>query len=155
MEFNKPVSNPMLIGAIELMKADDTQAHRGMFVNEVVKSEFLAPVVISPAPKPDENGRLVIEKGSNVQFPSLSAPDGRQFLMAFTDKMEFEKWRPGEEKYSFTLTFNDYVSMLLRKDKDGKTGPAIGVVINPYGCNLILHRDMIANIVVAKMRTDS
>ncbi len=155
MEFNKPVSNPMLIGTIELMKAEDSQQHRGMFVNELMKAEFLSPVLISPAPKPDERGRLVIEKESKVQFPSLGTPDGRQFLMAFTDKMEFEKWRPGEEKYSFALTFNDYVSMLLHKDENGNQGPAIGIVINPFGCNIILHRDMIANLIVAKMRNDS
>lgn len=155
MEFNKPVSNPMLIGTIELMKADNSQQHRGMFVNEMMKAEFLTPVLISPAPEPDPNGRLVIGKGSKVQFPSLSVPDGRQFLMAFTDKMEFEKWRPGEEKYSFALTFDDYVSMLLHKDEQGNSGPAIGMVINPFGCNLILHRDMIANMVLTRMRRDS
>ncbi len=155
MEFNKPVSNPLLVGAIELMKAEDTQRHRGMFVNEMLRAEFLAPVLITPAPEPDTNGKLVIGKGSNVQFPTLAVRDGRQLLMAFTDKMEFEKWRPGEEKYSFALTFDDYVSMLLRKDKQGNSSPAIGVVINPFGCNLIVHKDMIANMVLTKMRTDS
>ncbi len=155
MEFNKPVSNPMLIGTIELMKADDSQQHRGMFVNEVMKAEFLTPVVISPAPAPDKNGRLVIAEGSQVQFPSLSTPDGRQFLMAFTDKMEFEKWKPGEEKYSFALTFDDYVSMLLRKGGQENAARAMGFVINPYGCNVIIHREMIANMMLTRLRSDS
>ena len=28
MEFNKPVSNPMMVGSIELLKAEDTPEHR-------------------------------------------------------------------------------------------------------------------------------
>ena len=27
MEFNKPVSNPMMVGSIELLKAEDTPEH--------------------------------------------------------------------------------------------------------------------------------
>ena len=45
MEFNKPVSNPMLVGAIELMKAEDTPDHRNMFLNEMMKAFFLAPAI--------------------------------------------------------------------------------------------------------------
>ena len=34
MEFNKPVSNPMMVGSIELLKAEDTPEHRQMFLDE-------------------------------------------------------------------------------------------------------------------------
>ena len=34
MEFNKPVSNPMMVGSIELLKAEDTPEHRQMFLEE-------------------------------------------------------------------------------------------------------------------------
>ena len=50
MEFNKPVSNPLLMGSIELMKAEDTPAHRNMFMGELAKAEFLSPAIIEPAP---------------------------------------------------------------------------------------------------------
>ena len=46
MEFNKPVSNPMMVGSIELLKAEDTPEHRQMFLEELQKAKFLAPVVI-------------------------------------------------------------------------------------------------------------
>ena len=49
MEFNKPVSNPLLMGSIELMKAEDTPAHRNMFMGELAKAEFLSPAIIEPA----------------------------------------------------------------------------------------------------------
>ena len=57
MEFNKPVSNPMMVGSIELLKAEDTPEHRQMFLEELQKAKFLAPVVIDPVPQPDEKGQ--------------------------------------------------------------------------------------------------
>ena len=48
MEFNKTVSNPMLVGALELMKAEDTPAHRNMFMGELTKASFLTPAIIEP-----------------------------------------------------------------------------------------------------------
>ena len=57
MEFNKNVSNPMLVGAIELMKAEDTPEHRSMFVDELVKAEFLSPAMVDPVPEEDGEGQ--------------------------------------------------------------------------------------------------
>jgi len=85
MEFNKPVSNPMMVGSIELLKAEDTPEHRQMFLDELQKAKFLSPVVIDPVPVPDENGRVTIARDAKVQFPMLSTEDGRKFFMAFTD----------------------------------------------------------------------
>ena len=59
MEFNKNVSNPMLVGAIELMKAEDTPEHRGMFVEELAKAEFLSPAMVNPAPAEGADGELI------------------------------------------------------------------------------------------------
>ena len=39
MEFNKPVSNPMMVGSIELLKAEDTPEHRQMFLDEMGLTE--------------------------------------------------------------------------------------------------------------------
>ena len=40
MEFNKPVSNPMMVGSIELLKAEDTPEHRQMFLESFRKQSF-------------------------------------------------------------------------------------------------------------------
>ena len=53
MEFNKTVSNPMLVGCIELVKEEDTPDHRNMFVTELLKASFQAPAVIDPEPVAD------------------------------------------------------------------------------------------------------
>ena len=117
MEFNKSVSNPMLVGCIQLMKAEDTPEHRSMFVEELVKASFQAPAIIEPAPVQDAEGKLMIASCSRVQFPMLVTKDGKKFFMGFTDPIEHQKWvEKNRELPVFTLTFEDYVSMLFRND---------------------------------------
>ena len=88
MEFNKSVSNPMLVGSIELMKAEDTPEHRNMFVGELLKADLLSPAIVEPAPEENAEGKPVVAPGSKVQFPMLNTPDGARFFMAFTDRAE-------------------------------------------------------------------
>ena len=124
MEFNKPVSNPMMVGSIELLKAEDTPEHRQMFLDELQKAKFLSPVVIDPVPVPDENGRVTIARDAKVQFPMLSTEDGRKFFMAFTDWTELKRWRDEENQQTFAMNFDDYAGMLLRK---GQYQPGAGI----------------------------
>ena len=157
MEFNKAVSNPMLVGTIELMKEEDTPAHRNMFVGDLMKAEFLSPAIVAPAPGEGADGKPAMEPGSKVQFPMLSTADGKKFFMAFTDSREYDKWKEknlqgngGQEMPSFALKIEDYAAMLLRKDAQGNFCPALGVVINPFGANIVLPREMLAGLMSAK-----
>lgn len=75
MEFNQSVSNPMLVGCIELMKAEDSPEHRAMFIEELTRASFMAPALIEPEPREDAEGKLSIVPGSQVQFPVLSVGD--------------------------------------------------------------------------------
>lgn len=153
MEFNKTVSNPMLIGAMELVKAEPTPEHRQMVSKELVKAHYLIPATVTPAPEKNEAGELHFVQGQQhqVQFPMLSAPDGKKFFMAFTDEGEFRKWNGAEKHYSFSMTFDDYAGLLLRKDSQGKQSPGAGFVVNPYGVNLIVPKEMVARYIVDKM----
>lgn len=152
MEFNKPVSNPMLVGTIELLKAEDTPEHRNMFVAEMTKASFLAPALIDPEPVENAEGKLTIAGSSKIQFPMLSAPDGKKFFMAFTDASEYEKWQEKTRSLpTFALKFDDYVAMLFHKNGDGSTTQALGFVINPVGCNIIVPKEMVANIMAARV----
>lgn len=142
MQFNKPVSNPMLVGSIELLKAEDSPEHRKMFEEEAMKALYLAPVIVNPAPVPDEKGNVIIKPGSQVQFPMLSAPDGKRFFMAFTDWTELKKWKDEENQQTFAMSFDDYMDMLFRKDQNGSENPAAGFVINPYGGNIAITKEL-------------
>ena len=151
MEFNKPVSNPMLMGTIELMREDDTPEHRNMFVDELIKASYLSPALIDPEPAADAGGKLTIISGSKVQFPLLTAPDGKKFFMAFTDALEYDKWQEKTRPLpTFALKFDDYAAMLLHKNSEANTPQAFGFVINPAGCNIIVPKEMVANIIAVR-----
>ena len=151
MEFNKPVSNPMLVGAIELMKAEDTQEHRNMFMGEVMKASFISPAIVEPEPVENEEGKLTIAPGSKVQLPMLNTPDGARFFMAFTDITEYGKWQEKNQKLpTFALRLEEYATMILRRDAKGNLCPALGMVINPFSANIVLPREMLAGMMSAK-----
>lgn len=152
MEFNKAVSNPMLVGCIELMKAEDTPEHRKMFTAELAKALFQAPAVIDPEPAADGEGNLTVAPGSRVQFPMLATPDGKRFFMGFTDQVEYRKWvEKNKEMPTFSLRLEDYANMLLRRDAQGNECPALGFVINPMGANVIIPKEMVAGMLAARM----
>ncbi len=150
MEFNKKVSNPLLVGTIEVMKAEDTPEHRSLFVSELVKAQLLTPVVADPAPELDESGQLKLIKGSRVQFPMLTTPDGKRFYMAFTDMMELKRWKNEENPAFFNITFQDCAGMLFGKDAKGNSSPALGFVINPFGANIVVPREMVMQIMAPR-----
>lgn len=153
MEFNKTVSNPMLVGCIELMKAEDTPEHRNMFVAELTKAQLLSPALMEPAPVEEADGELKPQPGTKVQFPMLAAQDGKKFFMAFTDASEYEKWQEKANRKlpTFALKFDDYAALLLRKDAQGNVSPGLGFVINPLGANIVVPREMVANILAMRV----
>lgn len=152
MEFNRPVSNPMLVGCIELMKAEDTLEHREMFVQELQKSNLQAPAIISPEPVKSMDGNLLFAQGSKVEFPMLQAPNGARFFMGFTDPVEYRKWAERNKDLPFfSLRFEDYVNMLYNKDSQGNESTALGIVINPLGANVVVPREMLAGIVARRV----
>lgn len=152
MEFNQSVSNPMLVGCIELVKEEDSPEHRNMFVAELLRASFMVPALIDPEPAEDSEGRLRVTPGSRVQFPMLATPDGKKFYMGFTDQIEYRKWaEKNQELPTFALKFDDYVNMILRRDPQGNDSVAQGVIVNPFGANVIIPKEMIAGIVATRM----
>lgn len=156
MELRKNVSNPMLIGAIELMKAEDTPEHRNLFVGELMKAKLLAPAVLDPAPVADENGALRAAPDSRCLFPMLTAKDGRRFFMAFTDMPELQKLQDAEKNQTVAVSFAEYAAVLLRGDKgkqeskETENAP-FGIVLNPFGANVVIPREMAAQLMVQLM----
>lgn len=148
MEYNKSVSNPMLMGAIELVKAEDTPEHKKMVSDEIVKAVYLTPAKVTPVPP---EGETKLPQGSNVQLPVIATPNGTQFFMAFTDKAELKKWKDDEEQQTLAMSFDDYAMMMFRKDGQGNPSPVAGFVINPQGANIIVPKEMVAQYIAAKM----
>ncbi len=149
MEFNRKVSNPLLVGTIEVMKEENTPEHRNLFVGELVKAQLLVPAVVEPAPALDSSGQLKLAPGSRVQFPLLSTPDGKRFFMAFTDMAELKKWREEENQPFFAVTFKDLAGMLFGKDAQGNNAGALGFVLNPFSANIAVPKEMVLQIMTS------
>ncbi len=115
-----------------------------------MKATFLAPVVIDPPPVADEQGLFSISPGSQIQFPMLQAPDGKRFFMAYTDWEELRKWKNEDNQQTFGLKLVEYADMLFRKDENGNTPPAAGFVINPYGGNMAMTKELISRMLAPK-----
>jgi len=138
----------MLMGAIELVNAEDTPEHRKMVSDEIIKAVYLTPAKVTPIPP---EGETELPQGSNVQFPMIAAPNGKQFFLAFTDKAELKKWKDDEEQQTLTMTFDEYAMMMLRRDSQGNTSPVVGFVINPMGANIIVPKEKVAQYMALKM----
>ena len=151
MEYKKTVSNPFLIGAIEVMKAEPSPEHRKMVSDELIKAVYLCPVTVTPEPEKNAEGKYELTKGTQVQFSMLTAPDGKHFFMAFSDMTEMKKWKDEENLGYFAMTFDDYAGLLFRKDPNGNTSPASGFVLNPFGANVVVPKEMIAQYIAAKV----
>lgn len=147
MEFNKPVSNPMLIGCIELMRDADTPEHRIMFAEELARASLLVPASIEPSPETDEEGNLKMLPGSRVSFPMLNTMDGKKFCMGFTDVVEYRTWavRNGNLPF-YAFTFQDYLNLIYSKDSQGNENPLLGLVINPLSANVVIPKRMIESM---------
>lgn len=147
MEYNKSVSNPMLVGAIELVNAEPTKEHNKMVSRELVKAEFLSPATVIPAP-PEGSTKLI--PGCKVSLPFLLAPDGKQFFMAYTDMSELEKWPEADGKNTVAMTFDDYVAMMCKTEDEGKGG-VDGFIVNPFGARLVVPKELAKQFIIAKL----
>ena len=65
---------------------------------------------------------------------------------------ELKRWRDEENQQTFAMNFDDYAGMLLRKDAQGNISPALGFVINPFGGNIVVTREMVASMIAAKLK---
>lgn len=149
MQFNQKVSNPMLCGAIEAMHADSNSKTHTLVLDEIPRATFLCPGTVSLPPVEDENGELKLQDGCQVQYKMLQNSQGKPLLMAFTSEDQMQLWKDktgNQNCYGFACPFPDYVMLLMNKLPDGTYGPAQGFVIDPYGANLVVDREMVANI---------
>ena len=148
MKYNVSVSNPMLIGALELMNENPTPQYNKMVSDELVKAEFLSPATITPEP-PEGSTELV--PGCQISLPILTAPNGKQFFMAYTDMDELKKWSDGDTTQTVSMTFEDYVMMMFRAEAQGKSAGVEGFVVNPYGAKLVVPKEKAKQVVMAKL----
>ena len=81
----------------------------------------------------------------------INSPDGAKFFMAFTDAAEYGKWKEkNKELPTFAMKIEEFAAMILRRDPKGGLCPALGMVINPMGANILVPREMLAGMMSAR-----
>ena len=135
----------MLVGAMQLLKQDNSQEHKDLFYNELIKATFVCPVTIVPEPEIGPDGLAKLTPESQVNIPMLSRTDGRRYFMAYTDTKEMKKWSGDERQQVFALSYDDYANMVMLADNAVE-----GFVINPFTENLIITKKMVDTIRVLK-----
>ena len=162
MELNKTVSNPMLVGVMQLIKADGKTPdpkHQEMFMEELDKAEFLAPAEVKAEVGPD--GEKLVNGKAQFRFPILTGSDGRRFFVCFTDnatvakaqEMEGASKLPEEfVKETVAVKFSDLARFILTPNPDGSENTTYGIVINPFMENIVIPRNLVASVVMRKQK---
>ena len=162
MEINKTVSNPMLVGAMQLIKSDGKNpdpAHQVMFLEQLDSAELLAPADVKAEVGPD--GEKLMDKKHTVRFPVLTGADGRRFFVVFTDNAALEKARKLEgasklpEEFvseAVTVKLADLAKFILTPGPDGSENTTYGIVINPFMENIVIPKSLMMNIVAKRAR---
>ena len=150
MKFNEEASNPMLVGAMNLLKDEDTPGHRQLFMQELAKAQLLSPVFVDPAPTVNEEGKTIVKEGAKVQFPMLNTKDGKKLFVLYTDKRcldEAEQKEANSTPEMFRDNFaqvsiDEMGSMMAMPGPNGQTHPSDGVILNPFNESLIVGKEM-------------
>ncbi|MEL3959259.1 enhanced serine sensitivity protein SseB [Caldifermentibacillus hisashii] len=137
VDVNKPVTNPELVKRIEILMKDYSLYNERLFLDELMKANFLAPVSIEPDIK--GGGKTVLKQDTKINFFGITNSANQNFLPAFTDWDELRKWNNQENTQTLILTFKDYEAMIGNAAVDTWAG----FVINPYSQNIIMDRDKI------------
>lgn len=139
MDINKPISNPELLNLIKGIKHN--KADENLFWQELFKAKFLCPVKMEIKNTiPKKNEKIVLEEKTDISLLSIDNSNGEHFLMAFTDWKELRKWNGDANQKALVLTYEEYQNILSNNNS-----PYQGIVINPFGENLALNKQLLLN----------
>jgi hypothetical protein len=130
------ISNQSLLNAINLMQTD--RSREPLFFEALYQAKFLCPVRVDTRSLPkNPDGSTVLNSDSLISLVSISDSSGASYLMAFTDSSELAKWNQGSHQQTTIYTFDDYKTVLISGDT-----PYQGVVLNPFGDNIVLRKEI-------------
>lgn len=139
--YNTPVTNPMLVSAMELVKGDNSEKHMEFFVNELLQAKFICPVVINPVPEVREDGSFDMPKDAQISFPMITNTQGQKFVMAYTDMAELLRWKKDSKQAVLIFRFSNYAEVVLQEDN-----PCAGIAVNPFGDNMVIPKELVRKI---------
>lgn len=139
VDVSKPVTNPELVKALSHMRQVKTRESGDAVIELIKTAKFLVPIVLNKQPKRNEDGTVTFHDQTMIRFPLLQNAKKQSYFMAFTDWNELYKWSSGQDQTTAVFELKDYLDLLEGPNNEG----AAGMVVNPYGGNLTLTRDML------------
>lgn len=137
----KFISNPMLIGAMELAKKNKSPENLKVFMDELLHARLISPIVITPPPTIDENGKAKLTEKNKISIPMIAGPDNKKYFMAFTDMEELKKLKAKGPINVLPFGIRDYAVMMANAaDK------CDGIAINPTSNGPMVNKAMVAAI---------
>lgn len=136
MDINKPVTNPRLVSAMKKARADNTEEAGRRLIEEVKQAKLIVPARVTPAPAAE--GKVVFDKNTRVDFPTLESPAHEKFLPAFTDWDMVRQWRKNEGEQALIMSVRELADVIM-----GGNSGLEGLAINPFCENLIFTRRML------------
>lgn len=135
------IANPMLVGAMELVKKNKSHENLRVFMDELLHARLLSPIIITPPPTLDESGKAKWTPDSKISVPMLPGPEDKKYLMAFTDAEELKKIKADGSLNILPFGIKDYAAMIAKTEDK-----CDGLVINPGSGGPIVNKAMIATI---------
>lgn len=136
MEINKPVTNQRLVDAMKQARMDNTEEAGCRLIEEAKRAKLLVPARVTPAPTAE--GKIVFDRNTKVDFPTLESPAHEKFLPAFTDWDMVRQWRKNEGEQALIMTVKELAGVVM-----GGNSGLEGIAINPFCENLIFTRRML------------
>ena len=106
--------------------------------SEVFRAEYIIPADTKDLKIKDVvDGEIEVTDDSKIYFPMLENSDGKKYYPFFTDWNEYRKYDRETQYTIMAAGFNDMSSFVEKGD---------GIVINPFGVNIIIDNDMLKTI---------
>ena len=106
--------------------------------SEVFKAEYIIPADTKELKIKDiSDGEIQVTEDSRIYFPVLENSDGKKYYPFFTDWNEYRKYDRETQYTVMAAGFKDMASFVAKGD---------GIVINPFGVNIILDNEMLKTI---------
>ena len=115
-QLQKPkIKNPELVAAMADFKQNQNKQTEAAMLEALKNASFIAPISLRTnldEVTPDENGNRQVE----ASLLAVSNKAGTKLFPAFTDWLEFLKWKDDADAETTVITFEQYSDLLLRKN---------------------------------------
>ncbi len=128
--------NKRLAELAERMKKTGTREDRLWFIQALLGSSLILPVLIIPEPVNN-----TIPEDATVNFISMKTNSGLNYLVTFTSMDEMNKWNKNPNKLYLLRRYDSIKRIVMNKRESYD-----GFVIDPCGCNVAIKKNFLEGV---------